>query len=167
MAATRSLLRKVTQVVWLIVLAFTSYLVVSHFFVQSVRVVGRSMAPTLEDSRFYLLNRWVLYVRAPQRTDIVVIRDPQDNGFSVKRVIAAEGDSVVIKDGTVFVNGQKLEESYLPPHTPTFSTPPLNEQSFKCDKDQYFVLGDNRNCSLDSRTYGPIARSKILGLIIH
>ena len=77
------------------VLAAASYFVISHFLLQSVKVVGRSMVPTLCDSQHYLLNRWVYYVRAPQRSDVVVLRDPSDNGFSVKRIIATPGDRFI------------------------------------------------------------------------
>src|SRR5437016_14524226 len=70
-------------------LAIGSYFGFSHYLVQSVRVVGTSMAPTLQDAQSYLLNRWIYYARGPKRSEIVVLRDPSDNGYSVKRVIAA------------------------------------------------------------------------------
>ncbi len=163
---TRAWVRQVTQFLVIAVLASASYFFFSHFFLQSVKVVGISMVPTLQDSRQYLLNRWVLHLRSPHRTDVVVLRDPLDNGFSVKRVIAVSGDSICFMHGNVYVNGQKLEEPYLPPGTATV-TPSLNQQFFKCGPGQYFVLGDNRNFSIDSRAYGPISRHNILGLIVH
>lgn len=130
-------------------------------------VVGQSMVPTLADSNRYLLNRWIYHVRAPQRSDIVVIRDPLDNGFSVKRVVAASGDSVYLKEGSVYINGRKLQEPYLPSGTRTFTLSRASEQLFKCGQNQYFVLGDNRPNSVDSRMYGPIPKQNILGLVIH
>jgi signal peptidase I len=96
----------------------------------------------------------------------VVIRDPVDGSLSVKRVIGIAGDIIRLKDGAVSLNGKLLRESYLPQGTPTYPRPGLHEQSFKCGDDQYFVLGDNRNLSLDSRVYGPISRQRILGLVI-
>src|SRR5439155_21241764 len=75
-------LRQLWQCVAMAGLALLSYYIVSHFFFQSVRVVGRSMVPTLRDSQQYLLNRWIYHVHPPQRLDVVVIRDPVDNGFS-------------------------------------------------------------------------------------
>ena len=98
-----------------------SYFIVSHFFFQSVRVVGRSMLPTLRDSQQYLLNRWVYHVRPPQRADVVVIRDPVDNGYSVKRIIGVAGDSIYLKNGDVYVNGKKLNEPYVSPSMPTYA----------------------------------------------
>jgi signal peptidase I len=166
-ARSRSVLQQFSQALALVLCVLASYYLISHFFVQSVRVVGMSMVPTLQDSQFYLLNRWVLHFRAPQRSEIVVLRDPLDGGFAVKRVIAVAGDSVYVNDGYLYVNGEKLNEPYLPPGTLTFTSSRLKDQLFKCRVGQYFVLGDNRSNSLDSRAYGPVSRRDILGLIVH
>jgi signal peptidase I len=149
-----------------VALSAASYFLITHFLVQSVKVVGRSMVPSLCDSELYLLNRWVYYLHAPRRCDIVVLRDPSDNGFSVKRIIATSGESVYLKDGNVYVNGSRLIESYLTRGTRTFPDSKRREQSFQCGKDQFFLLGDNRQNSIDSRIYGPIPRANILGPIV-
>jgi signal peptidase I len=159
------ILRHLCQCLALAALAVASYFFVSRFFLQSVQVVGPSMAPTLRDSQRYLLNRWIYYVRAPQRADIVVIRDPANRRLSVKRIIASPGDSLYLKDGSVCVNGHKLEEPYLPARTLTFPEGKLPEQWLRCGKDQYIVLGDNRRNSTDSRSYGPVGRHDVLGCI--
>jgi signal peptidase I len=153
---------------WLTIggLGLVSYFLISHFLVQSVTVVGVSMVPTLHNSEHYLLNRWVYFLHQPQPTDVVVIRDPLDHTYAVKRIVAVGGDSVYLRDGWVYVNGHRLVETYLPAGTPTFASAPHREQLFKCAKDQFFVMGDNRNNSLDSRVYGPVRRQDILGLII-
>jgi signal peptidase I len=157
---------QLTQSFALAALAILCYFGISRYLVQSVRVVGVSMVPTLADSQQYLLNRWVYHFREPQTSEIVVLRDPSDQGFSVKRIIAREGDSVYLKDGYVFINGRKLLESYLPERTPTYAFGRFKDQLIMCGKDQYFVLGDNRMNSCDSRTYGPIPRESILGMIV-
>jgi len=162
-----SLVQQFKQGCVLLVCALASYLLISHFCLQSVRVVGSSMVPTLRDSQFYLLNRWVLHFRPPQRSEIVVLRDPLDGGFAVKRVIAVAGDSVYFADGFVYINGKKLNEPYLSSRSRTFTTSGLKDQLFMCRAGQYFVLGDNRGNSLDSRVYGPVSRRDILGLIIY
>jgi signal peptidase I len=165
-SVARAILRQVLQGVALTVLAAASYLVISQFFLRSVKVVGRSMVPTLSDSQQYLLNRWVYHFRAPHHSDIVVLRDPSDNGFSVKRIIAAPGDSIYLKDGGVYLNGRKLNEDYLVPGTRTFTESKYRDQLILCGRDQYFLLGDNRGNSIDSRTYGPVPRGNILGMVI-
>ena len=161
-----SILRQTFQCLVVMVLATASYFVISHFLLQSVRVAGRSMVPTLFDSRHYLLNRWIYHVRPPRHSDIVVLRDPGDNGLSVKRIIATPGDSIYLKDGSIYVNGCKLNEPYLTPGTPTFTNSKYRDQLILCGKDQFFVLGDNRLNSIDSRAYGPVPRRNILGPII-
>ena len=162
-----SFFKTVVQCILAGALAYGSYVLVSHFVLQSVQVVGNSMSPTLENTGRYLLNRWVYLVSEPQRADIVVIRDPADNGYSVKRIVAGGGDSVCLKAGRVYVNGRLLDEPYLAPGTATYARPDVHEQALVCGKDEYFVLGDNRNNSADSRVYGPVSRQKILGVIIH
>ena len=162
----RSIFQQAFQCVAVAVLAAASYYAISHFLLQSVKVVGRSMVPTLHDSQHYLLNRWVYHLHAPRHSDIVVLRDPSDNGFSVKRVIATPGDSIYLKDGNVYVNGCKLNEVYLAPGTPTFTDSKYHDQLILCGRDQFFLLGDNRQNSIDSRAYGPVPRGNILGPII-
>ncbi len=161
-----SFVQQLWQLLLIAVLGVASYYFVSHFLVESVRVVGESMNPTLENAHRYLLNRWVLHVRAPHRGEIVVIRDPLDNGLSVKRVVAVGGDKVRLKNGKIYLNGEQPNEPYLAAGTPTFAGPYFEEQEFACGPDQYLVLGDNRNNSVDSRAYGPIGRRAILGLIV-
>lgn len=164
---SRSILRQAGQLLSVAALAVASYLVITHFILQSVKVVGRSMAPTLYDSQHYLLNRWIYHLRTPQHSDIVVLRDPSDNGFSVKRVVATPGDSIYLTDGNVYLNGCKLNEPYLVPRTPTLTDSKFRDQLILCGKDQYFLLGDNRLNSVDSRAYGPVPRRNILGPLVY
>ena len=147
-------------------LAYGAFVLVTHFVIQSVEVVGNSMAPTLENSRRYVLNRWVYLVREPKPADIVVILEPDDQSYAVKRIVGREGDSIHLKDGKLYVNGRALSEPYLPPGTLTFPSPKVKEQLVVCKKNQYFVLGDNRQNSHDSRIFGVVPRQNILGVII-
>jgi signal peptidase I len=163
----RALLKQTGSFLMLLVLTYAAFQIVSRYVVQSVQVVGASMAPTLRDSERYVLNRWIYHVRDPQPQDIVVLRDPTDDCYAVKRIIAKEGDTVQVKDGRLFINGKPHVEPYLPSGTPTWTAPRYNEQMWVCGVNQYFVLGDNRNNSADSRIYGTVSRDKILGLLVH
>lgn len=142
-----------------------SHFFFSHFVVQSMRVSGTSMTPTLRDAEFYLVNRATCLFRAPKRGEIVVLKDPTDQSYAVKRVIGQAGDTVELRDGKIFVNGERLDETYLPKDLRTYPYTTAR-QTVHCGDDQFFVLGDNRSLSSDSRCYGPVARSAILGLVI-
>lgn len=146
--------------------AYGTFQFVTHYLLQSVQVVGVSMSPTLHDSGRYVLNRWIYHVREPQPREIVVLRDPADDCYAVKRIVAKQGDTVHVKDGHLFVNGKLLNEPYLAPDTPTYPGPRVREQMWICGVNQYFVLGDNRNNSADSRSYGTVPRQNILGMVM-
>lgn len=140
------------------------YLFITHFIGGTVEVQGESMMPTLKDGETYLLNRWSSRFRPPRPGEFVVIHDPGFDDLAIKRVIAVEKDRVEIHDSAVFVNGVKLREHYLPKHVRTFPMQGLSN-SIVLPQDHFYVLGDNRGASVDSRTYGPIARSRIIGLV--
>ena len=145
-------------------LCFASHFAFSRFVITPVIIQGRSMLPTLRDGEYYFLNRLAYLFKSPARGDLVVIRDPGHDDFAVKRIIAKPGDWVNLKDGKVYLNGRRLVEPYLPKHTYT-ATPDSREKWVELGKGHYFVMGDNRVCSEDSRNYGRIARSSILGSI--
>jgi signal peptidase I len=162
------LVRVVKQVAVLAVVALLTYgfFQFSHrHLVQTVKIVGRSMAPTLPDQQLYLLNRAAYLVREPQPKDIVVLRDPETNAYAIKRIVAKPGDSVFVQGGKLFVNGELLREPYLDRGTKTYPDGHYKAQFWICGIDQYFVLGDNRNNSADSRVYGAVPRENILGVV--
>jgi signal peptidase I len=162
----RNLLKQIFSCLVIAAVAYGTFEFVSHYVLQSVQVVGASMSPTLHDSERYVLNRFIYHVRDPRPQDIVVLRDPADNCYAVKRIVAKQGDTVFVKEGHLFVNGKLLDEPYLAPNTPTHAGPRYREQMWICGVNQYFVLGDNRNNSADSRVYGTISRQNILGMVI-
>lgn len=141
-----------------------SYYLVSEYVVTTVVVQGRSMAPTLADGDRYLLHRWQLLFREPTRGDLVVIRDAVRNDFVVKRIVGLPRERIQFKDGDVFVNGAKLVETYLVHGTTTHVLGGV-EPLFIVGADRYFVMGDNRDVSEDSRIYGAVRGSQILGFI--
>lgn len=126
--------------------------------VGSFKVYGSSMLPTIEEGDHIMVSKASYFFGEPQRGDIIVLRSPKNpNSDLIKRVIALPGDTVEIKDDTVFVNGAALVEPYTlePPHYLM-----LPEE---ISSGQYFVLGDNRNNSSDSHRGWTVPRENIIG----
>ena len=128
------------------------------------RVQGQSMAPTLHQGDYLLVRSPEQIERSPARGDIVVFRALQQPQQSVlKRVVGLPGERVVFEDGTLSIDGEAQVEPYLgglPPHLG------LDAMDFALGSDEYFVMGDNRTHSTDSRHYGPIRRSRIEGRVV-
>jgi signal peptidase I len=117
---------------------------------------GSSMEPNLHAGEYLIISKMVYLFRSPQRGDVVVAYPPFGVPW-IKRVIAVPGDTVEIKNGALYLNGQRIEEPYLnEPIRYTFS-PQLIPAGY------YFVLGDNRNPSVDSHLAGPLPRTSIIG----
>ncbi len=143
-----------------------SYWLISHFIFQAVVVEGSSMSPTLSDSGHYWLNRFHYVISEPCQNDIVALKDPRDKVIEAKRIIAMPEQLVYIKEGRVYVDGKLLIEPYLLPGTPTYAEGRSANELIRLGKNEFFVLGDNRKNSADSRTYGPVPRQNILGRVV-
>ena len=124
------------------------------------------MYPTLSDAGQYWVNRFCYVINEPRQEDIVVVKDPQDNGLDVKRIIATPGQSIRIKDGRVYVDGKLLKEPYLLPNTTTYANNRSGNEFISIGKNQFFVMGDNRGNSADSRIFGTVPRKSILGKVV-
>ncbi len=130
------------------------------FLYQPVKVEGTSMMPWLTDQERIFINKFVYKFENIQRGDIVVFWYPLDPSKSyIKRVIGLPGETVKITNGRVFINGRELSEPWVVPAY-------YDRQSYapvRVEPDHYYVLGDHRNSSNDSRTWGTVARSFIYG----
>lgn len=142
-----------------------AYFLASRYIVTAVVIQGRSMSPTLLDGEHYFLNRWRYLFMAPQRGEVVVLKDPGHGDFAVKRIVGRPFDWINMKDGLLYVNGKRLQEPYLPSDVRT-DVPDRTEKWIQLGHDQYFVLGDNRANSEDSRFYGVVHRKNIMGFLI-
>lgn len=122
-----------------------------------VRVDGFSMLPTLQDGEFVLVNRLAYHFGTPQRGDIVVFHYPPDPKQDlIKRVIGLPGDTVSVQNGVVRVNNELLNEPYI-------AQPPRYTGSWVVPAGHLFVLGDNRNDSSDSHSWGMLPFENIVG----
>jgi signal peptidase I len=140
------------------------YLLISHFVIMAVEIKGTSMSPTLLDGERYILFRCPYLWRAPRAGEIVVIKDPQDEDLSIKRIVGLPNDLVEIRTDGVYVNKSRLPEPYLT-SLAAYASGREPVKPIRLGPHDYFVLGDNRNRSADSRIYGPVPRKFILGLI--
>lgn len=154
--AVRQALAEAAQVV---IPALILALIVHLFLAQATVVFGQSMEPNLHPHQRLIVDKISYRLHAPQRNDIVVIRLPDMDELLVKRIVALPGELVEIRSGIVYVNGEAVAEPFPHDMTPYDMTPlilgPLS----------YFVLGDNRSNSNDSRAFGPVTLDEILGRV--
>jgi signal peptidase I len=143
-----------------IIFAVATAIFIVIFVIQPVKVEGTSMQPRLVDQERIFVNRFIYRFEDIHRCDVVVFWYPRDTNKSfIKRVVAVPGDLVEILNGVVFVNGSEVKEPYLRPEF-------RDHESFSktvVPAEQYFVLGDHRNSSNDSRNWGFVPRGLIYG----
>jgi len=153
-----------TAISWLrdLFLSVVIAIVVILFLYQPVRVEGTSMMPTLENEERIFINKFVYKfgIEPIERGDMVVFWFPKDPSKSyIKRVIGVPGDTVEVRDGTVYINHAPLAEAYVSEEFRDHSSMPAETVR----AEEYFVLGDHRNSSNDSRAWGMVPRSDIYG----
>ena len=130
------------------------------FLYQPVKVEGTSMTPLLTDQERIFINKFVYRFEPIERGDVVVFWYPLDRSKSfIKRVVALPGETVDIRQGRVFVDGKGLDEPYVPPQF----TDSSNSGPMRVPADHYFLLGDHRSSSNDSRVFGPVPSRYIYG----
>jgi signal peptidase I len=139
-------------------LAISAFIII--FLYQPVKVEGTSMMPSLDDQERIFVNKFVYRLEPIERGDIVVFRYPRDPSKSyIKRVIGMAGDRIRIEGGQVFVNDKELDEEYVPAmYTDSRTYPELT-----VPPNSFFVLGDHRSMSNDSRDFGAVNQSFIYG----
>src|SRR5947209_16435813 len=135
-------------------------LVIIVFLYQPVKVEGTSMAPLLSDQERIFINKFVYRFEPIERGDVVVFWYPLDHTKSfIKRVVGLPGETVEIRQGTLYVNGKVVPEPYVPPQYEDSS----DFGPVRVPKDSFFVLGDHRISSNDSRVFGPVSSQYIYG----
>jgi len=135
-------------------------IVVMIFLYQPVKVEGTSMNPLLSDQERIFINKFVYRFEPIERGDVVVFWYPLDRSKSfIKRVVGLPGETIEIRMGHVYINGRELEDQFVPAGYLDGS----NSASRRIPSDSYFVMGDHRDSSNDSRVFGPVARQYIYG----
>lgn len=158
------------ELVKIVVISLVIIIPIRYFLIQPFYVKGASMEPNFYDHEYLIIDEITYRFQSVQRGDIVVFRYPRNpQEYFIKRIIGLPGDKVQIKDGKVYVfnekdpNGVALDEPYLVPGTGTYS---LSDEIITLGNDEIFVLGDNRNSSKDSRSFGPVNKSFITGRVL-
>lgn len=150
----------------LVAIAVTIALIIRTFFFSPIIVDGPSMLPTLQDRDQMIVNKFIYHFQDPQRFDIVVFHASAKNDF-IKRVIGLPGEHVAVENGELYINEEKIEEPFLDEDSRKFQQPfrleDLPGSHKKIPKDHVLVLGDNRNNSTDSRSFGLIETDEIVG----
>lgn len=152
------------ETVQVVIFAVSIFLFIYLLVAQPHKIKGESMMPNFSDGEFLLTNKLSYRLGEPHRGDVVVFEPPGESQDFIKRVIGLPGEEVMVKGGGVYINGQELFEEYLEPGEMTRSGRFAQEGvPLNIPTDSYFVLGDNRNNSLDSRAFGFAGISKITG----
>jgi signal peptidase I len=153
------------EVVETLVLTVVIFLVIQNFVAQPYRVEQESMQRTLEQGQYLLVDKLTPRFDSYSRGDIVVFTPPNEGAENstpfIKRVIGLPGDKVELKEGAVFVNGHELDEPYVYDNQATEATG--DRSTFTVPAGTLFVMGDHRANSTDSRVFGPIPLSNVIG----
>ena len=157
----------VLEIVQIVIISAAIIIPIRYFLIQPFYVKGASMEPNFFDHEYLIIDEISYRFNEPERGDIVVFRYPRDpSQFFIKRVVALPSETVEISDGRViiyndeFPEGVILLEDYLDPSVVT-----LGKKRSQLNVDEYFVLGDNRDASLDSRSFGPVRIREIVGKV--
>jgi len=170
-------MKKFAVFIWeiakVVAISLAIILPVRYFLIQPFYVKGASMEPNFFDHEYLIIDEISYRFAPPVRGQVVVFRYPLNpQEYFIKRVIGLPGEKAQIKDGRVWIyndeqpEGFVLNENYLPEDLMTFSLAGNEGRQIELGPDEYFVLGDNRNASKDSRSFGPVNKSYITGKVL-
>ncbi len=157
----RQLFASILEILETLVIVLVSIYFVYSFIAQPFLVQGASMEPNFESGDYLLVDEVSYRFREPERGEVIVFRNPaNENEFYIKRVVGLPGETVIIQDGQVIVDGEPIKEDYLPKGQNL-----KGEYIFKLAEGEHFVMGDNRAQSFDSRSWGPVDEDLITGIV--
>lgn len=155
-----------TELVKIVIISLAIVLPIRYLLIQPFYVKGASMEPTIYDHEYLIIDEISYRFKEPLRGEIVVFKYPQDKKqYFIKRIIALPGEKIVIREGKVIIFNQSSPEGFILDENdyllPGTKTP--GQEDRVLEEDEYYVLGDNRSSSLDSRRFGPLGREYIIG----
>lgn len=158
----------------MVAISLVIILPIRYYVVQPFFVKGSSMVPNFHTQEYILVDRWTYHFGRPNRGDVIVFRYPGNpKEFYIKRILGLPGESVLVGNNSVVVYNERFpdgfavaEQSYLPASNPTYcgANTTFCGRKVEVKEDEYFVLGDNREHSSDSRVFGPVHKSYIAGI---
>lgn len=161
----KQLIKDIFEIGKTVIIVLIAAFIIRFFLVQPFVVEGISMEPNFFDKEYLIVNKLSYDIHKPQRGDVVVFVAPNQPEYDyIKRIIGLPGEKVRIQNNEIFINDQKLDEKYLGSAEKTFvnQNPSLILEK-KIGADEYFVLGDNREHSSDSREWGVLPKTNIVG----
>ncbi len=155
----KKLLLGAWEVAEVVIVSVASIFIIYGFIAKPYVVEGKSMEPNFHDGNYLVIDEITYRFREPERGEVIVFVNPNnEKEFYIKRIVGLPGEEVKGSNGVITINGEKLDETYLPQDLRY-----NGKYSFKLREDQYFVMGDNRLQSYDSRSWGPLEKDKIVG----
>jgi len=149
------------EVFEILAVVLVSIYIIYGFIAQPFLVQGASMEPNFSSGDYLLIDEATYRFREPERGEVVVFKNPSDTSeFYIKRIVGLPGEEVIINGNKVSIDGESFEETYLPDGI-FFE----GQYIFQLDEDEFFVMGDNRLQSFDSRSWGPLAGDLITGVV--
>ncbi len=165
-----SLINFILEIVKIVVISLIIVIPVRYFLIQPFYVKGASMEPNFYDYEYLIIDEISYRFNEPRRGEVIVFRNPLNSRqYFIKRTIALPGERIKIAEGEIIIfnqeypEGKKLDENSYLPFIDVQGT--LGQIDMTLKDEEYFVLGDNRNSSLDSRSFGPVNRRDVIGKV--
>ncbi|MBI2013603.1 MAG: signal peptidase I [Candidatus Colwellbacteria bacterium] len=161
MPVFKKFIASVWDVLEVLIIAVVSIYLVYGFIAQPFLVQGASMEPNFQHGNYLIVDEISYRFRAPERGEVIVFRNPNNEAeFYIKRIVGLPGEFVEIRGNDIFIDGVLLQEDYLPKETGLFGS-----YEFNLKDTEYFVMGDNRAHSFDSRNWGPLQKDNVVGVV--
>lgn len=159
-------MRKIFEIVRVVVISLAIVIPVRYFLVQPFFVRGASMEPAFSHGEYLIIDEASFYFRKPRRGEVVVFHFPRDRSqYYIKRIVGLPGERVEVREGRVLITNADYPEGRALDESGYFAEATVGETNLELRPDEYFVLGDNRGASSDSRRWGALKQDQIVGRV--